>query len=65
MAPNDELEGMWKEAVVVFLTVQSRNSSGGTEENYGSLNQESWCAFQYSTLAHLNYKPEDLPSEPA
>jgi hypothetical protein len=29
---NDELESMWKEAVVVYLEVLSRHSPGGIEK---------------------------------
>jgi hypothetical protein len=29
---NDELERIWKEAVMVFFKAVSRHSSGGTEE---------------------------------
>jgi hypothetical protein len=31
---NNELEGMWKELVVVQFEVLSRNSPGEAEENY-------------------------------
>jgi hypothetical protein len=31
---NDELEKMWKEAVVAYFKVLSQNSPEGTEENH-------------------------------
>jgi hypothetical protein len=31
---DNELEGMWKEAVVALLKVLFRHLPGGTEENY-------------------------------
>jgi hypothetical protein len=34
---NDDLESMWKEAVVVQFKVQSRNLPGDTEKNHECL----------------------------
>jgi hypothetical protein len=36
---DNELERMWKEAVVAFLKVLSRHLPGGTEENDENLSQ--------------------------
>jgi hypothetical protein len=38
---DDELERMWKEAVVAYFKVLSRHSPGGTEENTKTLSQDS------------------------
>jgi hypothetical protein len=34
---NDELERMWKEAVVAYFKVLLQHSIGGTEENHDKL----------------------------
>jgi len=31
---NDKLERRWKKAVVAYFKILSKNSPGGTEENY-------------------------------
>jgi hypothetical protein len=38
---NDELEKIWKEAVMTYFKVESRHSPGGTKDNAENLSQDS------------------------
>jgi hypothetical protein len=38
---NNKLEETWREVVVVYFNVLSRQLPGGTEENHGNLCQDS------------------------
>jgi hypothetical protein len=37
---NDELKGMWKKAVMVYIDVISQNLPRGTQENIGNFSQD-------------------------
>lgn len=46
MTVNDDLEGMWKEAVIAYFKVLSWHLSGSTEENQENLRKAGpWLRF--------------------
>jgi hypothetical protein len=53
---NNELESMWKEAVIAQFNVLSRNLSGGTGEYHENLSQDSQLRGEISTRYPSNTK---------
>jgi hypothetical protein len=53
---NDQLERMWKKAVVAYFKVLSRHSPGGTEENHEILSQDSRCPVRYLNTGLPEYE---------
>jgi hypothetical protein len=60
MLVNNELEGMWKEVVVVKFKLIN-HLPGATEESHEHLSKDSRCPGQYSNWTPLEYKSESLP----
>jgi hypothetical protein len=59
---NNELEKMWKEAVVAWFEILSENFSWGTEENHGNTHDDMFsdrgfnpdlCQYEAGMLATL------------
>jgi hypothetical protein len=50
---TNELERMWKEAVVALYKALSHNLLGRIEENHGNLSQDSWFPRFEPETCHL------------
>jgi hypothetical protein len=61
---NDELERMWKEAVVAYSKLPSWHFLGETGENEENHNQDSRCPARDSNQAPSEYKSDALPPHP-
>jgi hypothetical protein len=60
---NDELESLWKEAVVFFFKVLSKHSTGETNKIKRILSQDGQCPDRISNRASPKYKSDALPPQ--
>jgi hypothetical protein len=51
---NNKFERIWKEAVVAYFKVKSRNFSGGTQENHDKTSQDILYLDRDSKIVPLN-----------
>jgi hypothetical protein len=61
---NNRLERMWKEAVMAYSKVPPLHLTGGTEENYKYLSQDSRSTGRDLNLLHSEYEAGVLTTRP-
>jgi hypothetical protein len=60
---SNELERMWKEAVMASFKVLSRHFPGGTAETTKNLSQDSWSLGRDLNLGPTEHEAEELTTK--